>query len=132
MKLNLDKAINYKNNGQRLESAFSYAVTGTAKKADNVSAKVSADVKGYQVKSNRATVCNGTDLDKALQEDKATAYAYIDRDGNVYFMTPVQYKAFVLAFSRIEKASERSRQREQYSIRLKYESAKMLRYLASL
>jgi len=121
-----------KNSGQRLEYLARLAIIGKACKADNLPASKGADIGTIQLKSNRATVCNGSNLEKAMQADKATMYGYIAKDGTMYLLNPAEYRDLVLHFSRIEKASERSRQREPESIRLKYESRKMIAFLEGL
>jgi len=89
----------YKNNGQHAEQVFRFTVTGSICKADKTPAEISGDCGDIQVKSARATVCKGLDIDAYLAADAAKRYAYVTSDFTVaYLMNKVEWKAFILRF----------------------------------
>lgn len=97
-KLNLYERI-YNNNGQQVEVDLSYTLTGKPQKVSNE--KGGADVLTYQVKSFRATVCHGHDLNNILTEYKdAEAFAFCDRnEATWYEMTKAEFIEFVRLFA---------------------------------
>lgn len=119
----------YKNNGQHAEMIFKYAMTGKIAKADNTPYTVSGDYGDIQIKSARATICKGTDIDKYLQADTAKRYAYVMNDFSVaYIMNKVEYKQFVSEFGTVTRESSKNGGAEK--IRLKQENQKMVEWLA--
>ena len=118
----------YKNNGQHMEQWTRFTLTGENAKADNLAHDKGADCLGYQIKSARATVCNGTDIRAYLATDMATAYIYATADGIAYVMTRVEYIEFVEKFGTVTKESTSNGGAEK--IRLKSESSALLAYLA--
>ena len=117
----------YKNNGQDIESGIAYALTGQYKRADNIASDKSADVLNYQIKSARATVCKGADVEKALESDKATAYIYGTQSGIAYVMTKSEYLDFVKTFSTTTQDSRKNG--GAIKTRLRYETETMLDWL---
>lgn len=119
----------YKNNGQEAERRFRFTLTGKDEKADNVPHDKAADCCGIQVKSARATVCKGTDLKAYLDKDASTKFAYVVKDFSVaYIMSRALYETFVKAFGTLTRESEKNG--GGVKIRLKHESANMLKWLA--
>lgn len=119
----------YKNNGQHAEMVFKYTMTGKIVKADNTPYMVSGDYDDIQIKSARATICKGVDLDKHLQADAAKRYAYVMNDFSIaYIMNKVEYKQFVEEFGTITRESSKNGGAEK--IRLKTENEKMAEWLA--
>ncbi len=119
----------YKNNGQHAEMVFKYTTTGKIVKADNTPFTASGDYADIQIKSARATVCKGTDLDKHLQADAAKRYAYVMDDFQIaYIMSKAEYKQFVNEFGTVTRESSKNGGAEK--IRLKQENAKMTEWLA--
>lgn len=116
----------YKNNGQHLEQWFRYTLTGKIEKADNVAHDKGTDFLNYSIKSARATVCKGTDLDAYLDADKATEFVYITKSGIAYVMTRAIYTEFVKAFSYITQGSAKDK---GIKLRLKDESKALLQWL---
>lgn len=99
----------YKNNGQHAEQVVRYTLTGEIRKADNVPFTVSGDVGDLQVKSARATVCKGTDINEHLKADKATSYGYVTADfGRMFVMSRSEYKAFVEQFGTVTTESHKN------------------------
>lgn len=119
----------YKNNiGLHAEDVLSYTLTGQRHKADNISHTVSADVLDIQVKSARATIYNGVDIDFYLKESAASRYAYVTADfSTAYIMNPAEFKLFVLAFGTIERNSQKNGGAEK--LRLKHESKALRAWL---
>ena len=90
----------YTNNGQHAEMCLRYTLTGKIEKADNRPATECADCLDIQIKSARATVCKGLNLDAYLANDRAKRYAYVLADfSKAYIMEPEEYKAFCRAFA---------------------------------
>lgn len=116
----------YKNNGQHLEQLARFNLTGEIVKADNLPFWLDADCLNIQIKSARATVCNGTDIDYHLRIDKAEEYAFILKNEKImYIMSKTEYKAFITEFQTLDRDSRTGKSK----IRLKDESKAMLHYL---
>ena len=118
----------YKNNGQHLEQTFRYNLTGEIAKADNLKATDGCDLFNYSIKSARATICKGTDLDKHLATDKATEFVYITESLVAYIMNKDEYKKFVSLFSTVD--TESAKNGGATKLRLKRETTTMLEWLA--
>ena len=118
---------NYRNHGQNAEQSIRFHLTGEILKADNLRFDKGADVLNFQVKSAKATICKGTDLEKYLDLDASTAYIYATRNGTAYIMEKAEYIAFVKAFGYVTRESEKNGGAEK--IRLRDESKKMLAWL---
>ena len=115
----------YKNNGQHAEQIFRYTLTHTVCKADN---REGADLGNIQIKSNRATVCKGTDTDTYITNDVATEYAYETADfTTAYIMNKEQYKKFVKTFATV--TTESAKNGGATKTRLKHENATMVEWL---
>ena len=118
----------YKNNGQHLEQVFRYNLTGEITKADNLKANEGTDLFNYSIKSARATVCKGTNIDEHLATDKATEFVYITNDLVAYIMNKDEYKTFVSLFASVD--TESSKNGGSKKLRLGRETSKMLEWLA--
>ena len=92
---------NYRNHGQNAEQSIRFLFTGEVMKADSLPYDKGSDILNYQIKSARATVCEGTDLEKYLELDASTAYIYATKDGTAYVMTKDEYIAFVKQFATV-------------------------------
>lgn len=119
----------YKNGGQQLQVDYIYTETGRITKADNKPYYLGGDYEGTQIKSARATICKGTDIEKHIERDAATEYAYITQDRIAYIMTPTEYLEFARIFSTITRESEKNG--GQVKLRFKSESRQMIEYLRS-
>lgn len=118
----------YKNNGQHAEQVFRFTVTGEIVKADNKPAELGGDCFDIQIKSARATVCKGRDIDAYLALDAAQRYAYVNADFTVaYIMSKAEWKAFVLAFGTVCRESAKNGGAEK--IRLGHETKAMREWL---
>lgn len=117
----------YKNHGQNAEQSIRFELTGDICKADNLPHTDGADCLNYQIKSARATVCKGSDLDAYLLMDAATAYIYGTNDGQAYIMSCTEYKAFCTEFGTL--TMESAKNGGATKIRLKSESKAMLDWL---
>ena len=118
---------NYKNLGQNAEQSIRYLFTGEICKADNIPFNKGSDILNFQIKSAKATICKGTDLEKYLNLDASTAYIYASKGGFGYIMDRAEYIAFVNAFGYVTRESEKNGGKEK--IRLRDESKKMLAWL---
>ena len=119
----------YKNNGQHLEQVFRYNLTGKVEKADNLKATDGTDLLNYSIKSARATVCKGTDLNTHLATDKATEFVYITKDLIAYIMNKTEYTEFVNLFGTV--TTESTKNGGHTKIRLGHETTKMTEWLAN-
>ena len=128
IKLNRAPAI-YKNKGQQAQVDYIYTMTGEVTKADNKPYTLGGDYEGTQIKSARASVCKGTDIERHVEEDGATEYAYVTEDRTAYIMNPFEYIEFVKTFATITRESDKNG--GQVKLRLKSEGQSMLRYLAA-
>lgn len=118
----------YKNNGQHAEQTFRYTLTGEIVNADNKPFTAGGDCGIYQVKSARATVCKGTDLNSHIAQDGAEMYAYVTADfSTAYIMNPDEYKAFVIEFGTVTRDSNKNGGAEK--LRLGHETRAMREYL---
>lgn len=118
---------NYHNHGQNAEQSVRFTLTGEVTKADNVRYDLGADCLNYQIKSARATICKGDDLDAYLALDAATAYIYADNDGTAWVMTKEEYRLFCQTFGTLTADSRKNG--GQVKIRLKSESKAMTEWL---
>ena len=119
----------YTNNGQHLEQCFRYTLTGKVEKADNLAHDKGCDLFHYSIKSARATVCKGTDLNAYLDTDKATEFVYITKTLTAYIMNRTEYTEFVNLFGTVTRESTKNGGHEK--IRLGHETAKMIEWLTS-
>ena len=117
----------YRNNGQHAEQRAQSALLGTISKADNIPHDKAPDFLHYQVKSARATVCQGLDLLAHIKRDKATAYIYVARTEWLFIMSPTEWFAFCSLFSHIEVDSWKNGGRTKR--RLGHETKTLLNYL---
>ena len=118
---------NYRNHGQDAEQSVRFVLTGEVAKADNLRYDLGADCLNYQIKSARATVCKGADLESYLDRDASSAYIYATNDGIAYIMTRAEYEEFVGQFGTLTKDSAKNGGAEK--IRLKHETPAMLDWL---
>lgn len=118
----------YKNNGQEAERVARFTLTGELAKADNLAHNLGADCLDIQIKSARATVCKGTDLEAYLNLDASNRFGYVTADFKVmYIMSRTEYTEFVNQFGTITKESGKNGGAEK--IRLKHESKDMIEWL---
>ena len=121
---------NYPNNGQDIEQSIRKALTGETVKADNLAHDKGTDCLCYQIKSARATVCKGLDLDDYLNRDKATAYIYGTLDGTAYIMSRNEWQAFCEHFAKPTYESKKNGGGAK--LRLGHETKAILEYLSAL
>ena len=119
---------NYTNHGQNAEQSIRFALTGKIEKADNLAHNLGTDCLTYQIKSARASVCKGTNIEEYLADDKASEYIYGTKEGVAYVMSREEYIAFVKEFGTTTRESGKNGGTEK--IRLKHETSAMLDYLA--
>lgn len=109
---NFEPPVEY-SKGQVAQWHVSATICGQPMYADNEPSVKSGDVGGYQVKSERATVCDGTtweDFINHVRNDKAKGYIYVVGNKNkgykyYYLMTRREYIDFVSRFSELDSSS---------------------------
>lgn len=117
----------YRNNGQEAERIARFTLTGKLEKADNLAHNLASDCLNIQIKSARATVCKGTNLEKYLKEDASSFFGYVVSDfSKMYLMNKTEYKSFVKTFGTITRESGKNGGSEK--IRLKHESKEMIEW----
>ena len=114
----------YTNNGQHLEQIFRYNMNKKICKADN---RPGADYEDIQIKSARATICKGTDIESHIKNDVAKRYVYITKSLVAYEMSKKEYLEFVIKFATLTRESTKNGGQEK--MRLKTESKEMLEWL---
>lgn len=120
----------YKNNGQHAEQVARFTLTGKIERADNRPFTAGGDIGGLQVKSARATVCKGTDLQDHFKQDGATSYGYVTSDfQTMYIMNRTEYARFVVEFGTITRDSRDNGGHTK--LRLKHETDTMREWLES-
>lgn len=118
----------YSNNGQHAEQVFKFTMTGELVKADNKPAELCGDYLDIQIKSQKATVCKGSNLKAYLDLDAAERYAYVNADfSKAYVMSRDEWERFVGEFGYLTTGS--SKEKHIAKIRLKSESKKMVEWL---
>ena len=118
----------YKNNGQEAERVFRYTYEGILKRADNLKHTDGADCDNIQIKSARASVCTGTNIEEYLKNDKAERFAYVIADFSIaYIMTKALYIEFVKTFGTVTRESDKNG--GGVKLRLKSESKVLLQWL---
>lgn len=119
----------YTNNGQHAEQVVRFTITGMLAKADCTPATVCGDCGDLQIKSARATICKGTDLDAHLATDAATRYAYVVKDFSMaYIMSKSEYREFASRFGTVTRESDKNGGTEK--LRFGKESRAMREWLA--
>ena len=119
----------------RKEDDFRFALTGVCtNKHDNIEFSQGADVFDYSIKTSHAslpsTLKGETIVDKLAdmyKRDYANKYVYISNDNVAYIMNKCEFTAFVLAFGRLEKDSQKNG--GNMKVRILRESARMLAWL---
>lgn len=100
-------------NGQGAEFIFSGTFYGKPKYADNIDSRSKADIGIYQVKGERATICDGIewrDFINHVKKDACKMYAYVTgnkRKGYkyAYIMSKREYIDFVAQFSELDSST---------------------------
>ena len=118
---------NYKNHGQDAEQSIRFTLTGEVVKADNVRHDLGSDCLNFQIKSARATVCKGFDLEAYLAMDASTEYIYADNNGTAWVMSRAEYTEFCKEFA--VPTYESQQNGGGGKLRLKSESSKMMAWL---
>ena len=114
----------YANNGQHLEQTYRFFKSGKICKADNLKG---ADWEDIQIKSARATICKGSDIESHVKNDVAKKYVYITKDLEAYEMSKEEYLEFTTKFATLTRESSKNGGAEK--MRLKNEGKEMLEWL---
>lgn len=117
----------YKIKGQAKEQWLRFALTGQIIKADNKPYYVGGDIGSVQVKSPKATACNGYDIKAHVARDAATMYAFITHEYVVYYMSPTEWINFVETFG--YRTQDSAKNNGAPKIKLLDESKRMRAYL---
>ena len=124
VKLNTNINRRYANNGQHAEQVARFTLTGEIVKADNKPFTAGADVLDIQIKSARATVCDGLDIRTHVALDVAKCYGYVTADfTKMYIMSPDEWVEFVEKFGTATTDSPKNGGR--IKLRLSHESKAM-------
>lgn len=134
-KLALTRVSTARKQADRKEDDFRYAMTGIAThKHDSVEFSKGADVLDYSIKTSHAslpsTLKGETIADKLndmYKRDYANKYVYISDNNDAYIMNKCEFTAFVLAFGRLERDSQKNG--GGMKVRLLRESSRMLAWL---
>ena len=114
----------YKNRGQAAEQVFRYTLTGEVLKADN--RKGAPDIDNIQIKTDRATLAIGQELQSYIDGNTAEIFAYVTRDlTKAYIMSKIEFLRFASSFITYDYDS----QTKQGKTRLKTEGKCMRAYL---
>ena len=128
VKLNTNFDRRYSNNGQHAEQVARFTLTGEIVKADNKPFTAGADVLDIQIKSARATVCDGLDIRAHVELDAAKCYGYVLADfSKMYIMSPDEWIEFVERFA--TTTTESPKNGGKIKLRLSHESKAMRRWL---
>ena len=125
----------YKNKGQQAERAFRYTLTGKLEKADNLPMyDLFYNGKTIQIKSPRATICRGTNLENGIKAQNIDIWAFVDtRDfKTAYLMSTDEFIEFCLVFAEKTptfEASGKNGGKSKEKRKLKESSSKMFNYL---
>lgn len=120
----------YKINGQHAEQVARYTLTGEIARADYTPFWVSGDIGDIQIKSAKATICQGTDIAEHLKRDKANRYGYVIKDfSKMFLMSKEEYLEFSTRFS--YQTTESQKNGGKIKMRFKFESKEMIEYLES-
>lgn len=119
----------------RKEDDFRFAMTGScAHKHDSVEFSKGADVLDYSIKTSHASLPStlkgetiADKLEDMYKRDYANKYVYISDDNIAYIMNKCEFTAFVLAFGRLERDSQKNG--GGMKVRLLRESTRMLAWL---
>lgn len=93
------------NKGQAKECALSIAWRGIPKMPDNVKGTQAPDLCGFQVKSARATLGKGTDLQGIIDRTACQGFVYITEEYDAYTMDKQEFSAFAHTFAIIDRDS---------------------------
>lgn len=134
-KLALTQISTARNQADRKEDDFRFALTGyCTNKHDSVEFSKGADVLDYSIKTSHAslpsTLRGETIADKLAdmyKRDYANKYVYISNDNTAYIMNKTEFTAFVLAFGRLERDSQKNG--GNMKVRILRESTRMLAWL---
>lgn len=121
----------YKNNGQHAEQIARFTLTGEIARADNKPFWIGGDIGDIQIKSAKATICKGNDIESHLKADGANRYGYVTKDfSRMFLMTKVEYLEFSRKFS-YETKDSNGKNGGNVKMKFKYESREMIEYLES-
>ena len=124
-RFSIEKVSTLKNNGQACEQDLRYALTNRIEKPDN--RKGEADVFDIQVKSARATLCKGTNLEEYVYNNEANRFAYVTAERIVYIMNKDEFYLFAREFATVTTDSAKNGGSQK--MRLRYETPAMLAWL---
>ena len=112
----------YKNIGQRAEYLHALELTGKACKASN--ARGGADVLTYQVKTFRATVCKGSDLDNFFTEyADAARVAFVDEENALWYdLSKEEFRAFIGLFAEPDNESHKNGSTPKFRLNRQYKA----------
>ena len=106
--LKLEAKPKYGNIGQQAEREVRFTITGNWQNADN--RKGGTDVLNAQIKSFRATLCHGVDLEQMFAEyAEAECFIFADREEQVFYtMSPAEFMQFAKLFAEVDRESTKN------------------------
>lgn len=106
--LKLEAEPKYGNIGQQAEREVRFTITGNWQNADN--RKGGTDVLNAQIKSFRATLCHGSDINQILTEyAEADSFIFADREEQVFYtMTVEEFMQFARLFAEVDRESTKN------------------------
>ena len=125
----------YKNKGQQAERAFRYTVTGRLEKADNLPIyDLFYNGKTFQIKSPRATICRGVDLEQGIKAQDIDVWVFVDTRTyeHAYLMSEQEFIDFCNLFAEKTptfEANGKNGGKSKTKRKLKEPSNKMFEYL---
>lgn len=105
------------NNGERLEWAVGYELTGQPSERNNRPGTAGGDVLGWQVKSPKASMVSGDNCEGYI-------FGFADAD-HFYQMSITEFEDFLTEFSYLDKDSRTGKPK----VRIKNDSKKMRKWL---
>jgi hypothetical protein len=126
----------YKNNGQHSQQTVDFTLTGQLRKADNHKWNIESDIPelNMSVKADRFTLASdlmGETLSQKINDyfdrTASTSWAYITNEGQIYIMNRVEFYAFLMAFTTLQRQS--SKNGGHYTVKLNHETNKVREWL---
>lgn len=126
-KFKIEKISTLRNNGQACEQDLRYYFTNKIERPDNKAN--AADIFDIQIKSARATLCKGTDLEGYVYNNEANRFAYVTAERMVYIMNKDEFYLFACEFATVTTDSAKNGGNKK--MRLRYETPALLAWLES-
>lgn len=128
----------YNNDGQHLQQALTYTLTGEHRKADHVSYTKDSDIPEFEmsVKSARFTLmsgnlCEAQDFEGIVNEffrkTASKCFAYVTKELECFIMDAEEFREFICQFCGLSKESSKNGGR--CKVQMRSESSKVMQWL---